>query len=122
MATPGPRSALPRGLVTVLAEAERPKRPPLRGEISSLDALGAHARQLAAGHTNAAPVGPLRPLLDEFHKARADLLAAYRAIEAATRERHDPVPAEEWLLDNFHTVEEQLREIAEDLPPGYLVK
>ena len=29
------------------------------------------------------------------------------------------VPAAEWLLDNYHLVEEQIREIREDLPPGY---
>ena len=28
-------------------------------------------------------------------------------------------PAAEWLLDNFHIVEEQIREISEDLPPSY---
>ena len=28
-------------------------------------------------------------------------------------------PAAEWLLDNFHLVEEQIREIRDDLPPGY---
>jgi cyclic beta-1,2-glucan synthetase len=29
------------------------------------------------------------------------------------------VPAAEWLLDNYHLVEEQVREIRDDLPPGY---
>ena len=29
------------------------------------------------------------------------------------------VPAAEWLLDNYHLVEEQIREIRDDLPPGY---
>src|SRR5439155_15532239 len=28
-------------------------------------------------------------------------------------------PAAEWLVDNFHIVEEQVREIREDLPRGY---
>src|SRR4030095_8475275 len=28
-------------------------------------------------------------------------------------------PAPEWLLNNFHIVEEQIREIQEDLPPGF---
>ncbi|MDZ7907686.1 MAG: glucoamylase family protein [Gemmobacter sp.] len=28
-------------------------------------------------------------------------------------------PAAEWLLDNFHLVEEHLRQIHDDLPPGY---
>ena len=29
------------------------------------------------------------------------------------------VPAAEWLLDNYHLVQEQIREIRDDLPPGY---
>jgi len=29
------------------------------------------------------------------------------------------VPAAEWLLDNYHLVEDQVREIRDDLPPGY---
>ncbi len=29
------------------------------------------------------------------------------------------VPAAEWLLDNYHLVESQIREIRNDLPPGY---
>jgi len=29
------------------------------------------------------------------------------------------VPAAEWLLDNYHLVEAQIREIRDDLPPGY---
>ena len=28
-------------------------------------------------------------------------------------------PAAEWLIDNFHVVEKQIREIRADLPPGY---
>ena len=28
-------------------------------------------------------------------------------------------PAAEWLLDNYHLVEDQIREIRDDLPPGY---
>ena len=28
-------------------------------------------------------------------------------------------PAAEWVLDNYHVVEEQIREIREDLPPGF---
>ena len=29
------------------------------------------------------------------------------------------MPAAEWLLDNYHLVQEQIREIRDDLPPGY---
>ena len=49
----------------------------------------------------------------------AVLLAAYRDIAAATGEGRAISPAAEWLLDNYHIVEEQIREIREDLPPGF---
>ncbi len=47
------------------------------------------------------------------------LLAAYRASAAELESGRGVVPAAEWLLDNYHLVEEQIREIRDDLPPGY---
>ena len=48
------------------------------------------------------------------------LLDSYRLIAAAIREERAITPAAEWLVDNFHIVEEQLREIRDDLPPRLL--
>src|SRR6266699_3616465 len=39
--------------------------------------------------------------------------------ELPIREAHVISPAAEWLVDNFHIVEEQVREIREDLPKSY---
>jgi cyclic beta-1,2-glucan glucanotransferase len=47
------------------------------------------------------------------------LLASYRALAGAIREERAITPAAEWLVDNFHIVDDQLREIREDLPRGY---
>ncbi|GLK84447.1 glycosyl transferase [Ancylobacter defluvii] len=47
------------------------------------------------------------------------LLAAYRAAAADAEAGCTVVPAAEWLLDNYHLIEEQVREIRDDLPPGY---
>src|SRR5947208_14618192 len=49
----------------------------------------------------------------------AVLLEAYRAIGSAAGEGHTVSPAAEWLLDNYHLVEEQIREIRQDLPPSF---
>src|SRR4051812_8559804 len=92
------------------------------GEIFSLPHLAEHAARLGADQADARPTGPLRPLLDEFRRTRDDLLRSHASIQAIARERRDLVPAEEWLLDNFHVIEEQLREIIEDLPVGYLAR
>lgn len=49
----------------------------------------------------------------------AVLLAAYRASALEVENERCVVPAAEWLLDNYHLVEEQIREIHDDLPPNY---
>ena len=48
------------------------------------------------------------------------LLGAYRALAEAIKDERSITPAAEWLVDNFHIVEEQLREIRDDLPPALL--
>jgi cyclic beta-1,2-glucan glucanotransferase len=47
------------------------------------------------------------------------LRESYRVIAHAIREERAITPAAEWLVDNFHVVDEQLREIRDDLPPGF---
>ena len=49
----------------------------------------------------------------------AVLLSAYRSIVAAIDEGRAITPASEWLIDNYHLVEKQVRQISTDLPPGY---
>ena len=60
-----------------------------------------------------------RPLATRLRDNGRVLLAAYRAIGAAIREERAITPAAEWLVDNFHVVEEQIREIRDDLPRGF---
>ncbi|HME83352.1 MAG TPA: glucoamylase family protein, partial [Roseiarcus sp.] len=47
------------------------------------------------------------------------LLSAYRSIVKAIDDGRQITPAGEWLIDNFHLVERQIRQISTDLPPGY---
>ncbi|BBI52609.1 hypothetical protein HORIV_50300 [Vreelandella olivaria] len=47
------------------------------------------------------------------------LLDAYRASASALAGGREIVPAAAWLLDNYHLIEAQIREIRSDLPPGY---
>src|SRR5438034_292457 len=44
---------------------------------------------------------------------------SYRVIAQAIRDERAITPAAEWLVDNFHIVDEQLREIRDDLPAGF---
>ena len=96
-----------------------PPEPPIRAELFSIERLEQHAASLAAaqhiepGHGHGRPITPR--LLDNSRV----LVSAYRAIVRATRAAQPISPAAEWLLDNFHVVDEQIREIRDDLPPGF---
>jgi len=63
-----------------------------------------------------------RPLLPRVQDNGRVLRDAYRAIAKAIREERAITPAAEWLVDNFHVVDEQLREIRDDLPAGFYWK
>ncbi|MFZ0492848.1 MAG: glucoamylase family protein [Acidimicrobiia bacterium] len=47
------------------------------------------------------------------------LLSSYRELSKVIREEALLTPAAEWLVDNFHLVESQLREIRDNLPSSY---
>jgi cyclic beta-1,2-glucan synthetase len=95
---------------------------PIRAELFSLERLEQHAESLAAAQaiTNEASRG--RPLIPRVVDNGRVLLDTYRSIARAIQEEHEIVPAAEWLVDNFHIVDEQLREIQDDLPAGYYRK
>src|SRR4030095_8786612 len=58
-------------------------------------------------------------LLPRVEENSRKLIAAYKELAESIRSEHVISPAAEWLVDNFHIVEEQVREIREDLPRGY---
>ncbi|HSQ00488.1 MAG TPA: glycosyl transferase, partial [Candidatus Dormibacteraeota bacterium] len=91
---------------------------PIRSELFSIERLEQHAESLAAAQRVTARVkGP--SLATRLRENGRVLLAAYRTIGEAIREEHAITPAADWLVDNFHVVEEQIREIQDDLPRGY---
>src|SRR5580692_2205946 len=92
---------------------------PIRSELFSLDRLEQHAKSLAAAQTVTNEMSRGRPLLPRVFDNRRVLLACYRAIAKTIQEERSITPAAEWLVDNFHVVDEQLREIQDDLPAGY---
>ena len=94
-------------------------RAPVREELFSVERLEQHAESLASSQpitTRPPSVVPLKARLDDN---AAILLIAYRASAVEVESARGVVPAAEWLLDNYHLVESQIREIRNDLPPGY---
>ena len=82
-----------------------------------------HAESLAAAQEVVpGDSSPGRPLLPRVIENGRRLLEYYRATGRAVELGQGITPAAEWLLDNFYIVEEQLREIRDDLPPGFYRK
>ncbi len=93
---------------------------PVRADLFGTERLEHHAQTLAAAQAVSAGVTHRVPRLDRRVKDNAAvLLGGYRTCAQALEAGQTIAPAAEWLLDNFHLVEEQLRQIREDLPPGY---
>ena len=92
---------------------------PIRSDLFGTERLEHHAETLAAAQTVAALPLRVPPLSRRLKDNVGVLLDAYHASAAVVQQGQSVTPAAEWLLDNFHLVELQLREITEDLPPGY---
>src|SRR5512145_2875939 len=92
---------------------------PIRAELFSSERLEQHAESLAAAQRVTATPRKGRPLLPRVLDNGRVLLESYRAIAQAIREERVIEPAAEWLVDNYHIVDEQLREIRDDLPSGF---
>ncbi|HSD42064.1 MAG TPA: glucoamylase family protein [Burkholderiales bacterium] len=91
----------------------------MREELFSIERLEQHAESLAAAQPITARPTTGRSLAARLKNNESALREAYRAISKAVGESRAITPAAEWLLDNYHLVEEQIREIRDDLPPGY---
>ncbi len=94
-------------------------REPLREELFGVERLEQHARSLAVAQSVTPKPAKGRPLARRLADNGAVLLDAYRSISQGIDEERAITPAGEWLVDNYHVVERQLREIRLDLPPGY---
>jgi cellobiose phosphorylase len=104
-----------------LALDRLPPRPekPFRDELLSIEGLDERAKALAARFT----VDPRRragrrdyPRLDENERV---LREAYRVLAEDVHRAAFVTPATEWLLDNFHLVAGEIRDVRQSLPRGY---
>jgi len=94
---------------------------PIRAERLGSERLEALARQLAAACALAPRGRAGSPLLRRFAANGRFLRQAHRRIFEASEGAEDEGRGldAEWLCDNFHIIEEVLREIYLDLPQGY---
>ena len=109
----------PQALCSMLDGARGAVQPPIRSEIFGLLRFAQHGRSLGATHRAA----PARASAARFFPRLRDnvkmLRDAHNYIGLQARTGYDISPAAEWLLDNFHLIEAQLKAIHEGLPRSY---
>ena len=92
---------------------------PILAELFSVERLEQHAQTLAAAQTVTDTPRRGRAVGPRIAENGRVLAESYRILARAIKEERSITPAAEWLVDNFPIVDEQLREIRDDLPPDY---
>lgn len=92
---------------------------PVREELFGADRLEQHAKSLALAQPVASRPLPVPSLHRRLDANARVLLLAYRTSANELEAGRRGVPAAEWLLDNYHLIEQQIREIRADLPANY---
>ncbi len=92
---------------------------PIRADLFGVERLEHHALSLATVQSLATKRQMVASLIGRVRDNAAALLASYRSGAQALGAGQTITPAAEWLLDNFHIIEQQLRQVEDDLPPGY---
>jgi len=95
-----------------------PDELPLRARLLSAEQLSQHGVQLARDHVLAVRAGPDR-LLRRLAENQQVIATAVGMLEQAAHEQRQLTPAGEWLIDNIHLIEEQIRIAQRHLPKGY---
>ncbi|HUF12038.1 MAG TPA: glucoamylase family protein [Longimicrobiales bacterium] len=108
-------------LLRGLSRRQAPVAGPIRGELLGADQLAERARTIAASQQLVVrrPRRRGTPLLHRLKETRGILAEAHARLAAAAAEGHEVGPGGEWLLDNYHVVQEHIREVHESLPGGY---
>ncbi|MFN7223241.1 MAG: GH36-type glycosyl hydrolase domain-containing protein [Paracoccaceae bacterium] len=91
----------------------------IRADLFGAERLEHHAISLAQAQSVGRSQRRMVPLSERVKVNSDVLLAAYRSCATALQAGQTITPAAEWLLDNYHLVEQQLQQIKDDLPPGY---
>ena len=92
---------------------------PIRAELYGLDRLESLARRLASAGVVEPELKAGDLLLRRFAENGQILLKTHRRIVGEVDRPEGRGIDADWLADNFHIVEDVLREIKQDLPSGY---
>jgi cyclic beta-1,2-glucan synthetase len=108
-----------RGLGRALLDEPSEIMEPISAEIFSVERLEHHAESLA----KAQEVSPAQTagisLRGRLRSNSVGLGAAFNTLIAGIRRGRPVTPAAEWLVDNYYIVDEHIRAVRRDLPPGF---
>ncbi len=103
---------------TALAQRPVGDELPLRSELFSADQMERYGKTLATAH-RLTQARTRDQLLSRLAANETVLIDVSKRLTAAVSENHRISPAGEWLLDNFHLIDEQIRTAKRHLPRGY---
>src|SRR5665647_1896821 len=109
----------PQALRDILDGARGPVQQPIRSEIFGLQRFAEHGRSLGEPHRAARATSRVATFFPRLQSNIQTLREAQHYIGEQVSTGYDVSPAAEWLLDNFHLIEAQLKEIHEGLPRSY---
>jgi len=79
------------------------------------DQLANHAKEIARSHSVSEKKKSAKLLLSRLDNNFKTISSVYKSLNEDVRKGKDLSPASEWLLDNFYKIEEQVKEIRQDL-------
>ena len=92
--------------------------PPLRSELLSAEQMKLHGKNLANTH-QLTDKKATEKLLGRLHENGEVLMETIRQLTAVVKQGNPVTPAEEWILDNFYLIEENIRTAKRHLSRGY---
>jgi cyclic beta-1,2-glucan synthetase len=107
--------ALCRQLEGVDGELEAP----IRSELFGLQRFAQHGVSLALTHRVTARGRARTSFFPRLQGNIVRLRSAFEYISVQANAGYDISPAAEWLVENFHLLEAQFKEVSEGLPPSY---
>ena len=90
----------------------------LRAELFGVSQLENHARFLASKHALETGRGVER-LLHQLARSETGIRRCHETIAESVQRGRRIAPAAEWLLDNYHLIQEQIELAEAHLSPGY---
>ena len=93
---------------------------PIQGDLLGAEHLAERARMVARGQKVVAPGALHRArLLTRLDDTRQVVERAYTRIARESASGGETDPSGEWLLDNYHVVQDHIQEVRASLPRGY---